>query len=99
SNGLPTMHYKVHESFFLEIRWSYSDFRLEISHLFVDGDHVIIRYKYYVLTKENQYEEIHIDYFIANEEIKDGKIFRGYQVSQPVTDKDDTKESYNRVKI
>ena len=32
-------------------------------------------------------------------EIKDGKLYRGYQVSQPVTDKDDTSESYHKVKI
>jgi len=99
SNGLTTMHYKELESFFLEVRRSYSDLRLEISHLLADGDHVTIRYKYYVRTMENPDEELGIAHFIAIWEIKDGKIFRGYQVSQPVTDKDDTKESYHRVKI
>ena len=32
-------------------------------------------------------------------EVKDGKLYRGWQVSQPVTDKDDTTESYERVKV
>lgn len=98
-NGLSTIHYDQLVSFFDEVRRSYCDLRLEISHLLADENHVTIRYKYYVRTIENPDEELGIAHFIAIWEIKDDKIFRGYQVSQPVTDKDDTTESYHRVKV
>ncbi|AFL82106.1 hypothetical protein Aeqsu_2653 [Aequorivita sublithincola DSM 14238] len=97
--GLSIMHHDEVISFFSEIRRSYYDLRVEVSHLLADGPHVTIRYKYYVRTIENPDEELGIAHFIAIWEVKDDKIFRGYQVSQPVTDKDDTTESYHRVKV
>jgi hypothetical protein len=99
ANGLSIMHYDDILSFFSEIQRSYNDLRLEVSHLLADENHVTIRYKYYIRTMENPDEELGIAHFIAIWEIKDDKIFRGYQVSQPVTDKDDTNESYHRVKV
>ncbi|QAA80617.1 nuclear transport factor 2 family protein [Aequorivita sp. H23M31] len=97
--GLSIMHYDDLVNFFDEIRRTYQDLRLEVSHLLADGNHVTIRYKYYVRTMENPDEEMGIAHFIAIWEVKDGKIFRGHQVSQPVTSNDDTNEGYDRVKI
>ena len=99
TDGLTIMNEDDIKNFFLEIRRTYADFRIEVSHLLEDEDHVTIRYKYYVRTIENPDEELGIAHFIAIWEIKDEKLFRGYQVSQPVTDKDDTAESYHRVKV
>ncbi len=98
-NGLTTMYYNDLVNFFAEVRRSYSDLRIEVSHLLGDGNHITIRYKYYIRTMENPDEEMGIAHFIAIWETKDGKIFRGYQISQPVTDNDDTSESYHRVKV
>lgn len=99
AHGLSIMHYDDVVKFFEEVRRSYNDLRVEVSHLLADDNHVTIRYKYYIRTKENPDEELGIAHFIAIFEVKDEKIFRGYQVSQPVTDRDDTTESYHRVKI
>ena len=99
SDGLTIMHFEEIVTFFSEIRRTYNDFRSEISHLLEDDNHVTIRYKYYVRTIENPDEELGIAHFIAIWEIKDNKMYRGYQVSQPVTDKDDTNESYHKVKV
>src|SRR5690554_1274625 len=95
--GLSILHFDDLVNFFDEVRRSYQDLRLEVSHLLADGNHVTIRYKYYVRTMENPDEELGIAHFIAIWEVKDGKIFRGYQVSQPVTDKDDTRSEERRV--
>ncbi len=57
------------------------------------------RYKYYIKTPENPDEELGIAHFIAIWEVKDNKLYHGYQVNQPVTDMDDTSESYHRVKV
>lgn len=40
-----------------------------------------------------------IAHFVAIWEVKDQKLYWGYQVSQPVTDKDDTNESCHNVKV
>jgi len=93
------MHYDEMIAFFTEIRRTYHDLRVEVSHILEDDNYVTIRYKYYVNTIENPEEELGISHFIAIWEIKDGKFYRGYQVSQPVTELDDTTESYHKVKI
>ena len=98
-NGLTIMKYEDVIKFFKEVSRSYVDLRAEVSHLLSDENHITIRYKYYVRTMENPDEELGIAHFMAILEIKDDKIFRAYQVSQPVTDKDETNESYHRVKV
>ncbi|MAZ72701.1 MAG: hypothetical protein CMC70_06105 [Flavobacteriaceae bacterium] len=99
ANGLSILHYEDLKNFFAEVRRSYNDLRLEVSHVLEDEGHVTIRYKYYIRTMENADEELGIAHFICIWEVKDGKLYRGYQVSQPATDKDDTTESYARVKV
>ena len=98
-DGLTIMHNEELIAFFLEIRRTYFDLRLEVSHLLADDNHVTIRYKYYVRTIENPDEELGIAHFIAIWEVKDDKLYRGYQISQPVTDNDDTSKSYSKVKV
>ena len=97
-DGLTIMHNEDLIAFFLEIRRTYFDLRLEVSHLLADDNHVTIRYKYYVRTIENPDEELGIAHFIAIWEVKNDKLYRGYQISQPVTDHDDTSKSYSKVK-
>lgn len=99
SNGLSVLKYSDIANFLEEIKRTYDDLRIEISHLFSDKENVSIRYKYYIRTLENPDEELGIAHFIAIWEIKDDKIFRGYQVSQPVTAKDDITEIYEQVKV
>jgi len=99
SDGLTIMNYDDVIDFYSEIKRTYNDLRIEISHLLEDDNHVTIRYKYYIRTIENPEEELGISHFIAIWEIKDDKMYRGYQVSQPVTDLDDTTESYHKVKV
>ena len=98
-DGLTIMNNEDIIAFFLEIRRTYFDLRLEVSHLLADDNHVTIRYKYYVRTIENPDEELGIAHFIAIWEVKDDKLYRGYQISQPVTDNDDTSKSYSKVKV
>jgi|SRR5690554_2377620 len=98
-SGLSILHFAELKVFFNEIRRTYDDLRLEVSHLLADSEYVTIRYKYYVRTVENPDEELGIAHFIAIWEVKDGKIIRGHQVSQPVTDNDDTNKSYHRIKV
>ena len=99
NDGLTIMHYKELQDFFDEIRRTYCDMRVQVSHLLQDDNFVTVRYKYYIRTIENPDEELGIAHFIAIWELKDGNFIRGHQVSQPVTDKDDTSDSYEKVKV
>ena len=99
ADGLSIMNYDDLIVFFSEISRTYEDLRIEISHVLNDGNHVTIRYKYYVRTIENPEEELGISHFIGIWEIKDKKMYRGHLISQPVTDQDDTTESYHKVKV
>ena len=98
-DGLTIMHYNDLIAFFSEIRRTYQDLRIEISHLLEDDNFVTIRYKYYITTLENPDEELGISHFIGIWEVKEGKMYRGHVISQPVTDQDDTTESYHQVKV
>ena len=99
ADGLTIMNFDDIVTFFTEVRRTYHDLRIEVSHLLAEDNHVTVRYKYYVHTIENPDEELGIAHFIAIWEIKDDKMYRGYQISQPVTDMDDTSESYHKVKV
>ncbi|GHC51777.1 nuclear transport factor 2 family protein [Ulvibacter litoralis] len=99
NDGLTVMNRDDLASLFSEIRRTYDDIRAEVSHVLADENFVTIRYKYYIRTIENPDEELGIAHFIAIWEVKDGKIYRGHQVSQPATDKDDTNKSYHKVKV
>tara|TARA_R110000850_G_scaffold80862_1_gene173530 strand:- start:75139 stop:75555 length:417 start_codon:yes stop_codon:yes gene_type:complete len=99
TDGLSILNYDDLADFFTEIRRSYYDMRIEVSHLLQDDSFVTARYKYYIKTLENPDEELGIAHFISIWEIKDDKLYKGYQISQPATEKDDTEKSYHRVKV
>lgn len=99
TDGLSILNYDDMATFFEEVRRNYADMRIELSHLLKDDVFVTARYKYYIRPVENPDEELGIAHFITIWEVKDDKLYRGYQISQPVTDKDDTQKSYHRVKV
>lgn len=73
-----------------EMSKTFESLRAEISHLLYDKNEVTIRLTYHIRTVENPEEEIPMAHFIAIWEIKDGKMFKGYQISQPA---DETPEN------
>lgn len=99
TDGLSLLNFDDLVQFFQEISRSYIDMRVEVSHILQEDNFVTIRYKYYVKTIENPEEELGIAHFISIWELKDDKLYKGYQISQPVTQKDDTQKSYHRVKV
>ncbi len=73
-----------------ELSKSFESLRADISHLLNDKNEVAIRFTYYARTIENPDEEIPLAHFIVIWSIKDGKMFKGYQISQPA---DETPEN------
>jgi predicted SnoaL-like aldol condensation-catalyzing enzyme len=65
-----------------ELSKAYVRSKVRISHILAEGDLVSVRYSHYVKTIENPREEMLLAHFIVIWEIKDDKLFRGYQMSQ-----------------
>ncbi len=99
TEGLTIFKLKEIVETFQEIARTYADLRIEVSHVLADDNYVTTRYKYYVRTIENPDEELGIAHFISIWEVKDGKLYRGHQVSQPAMNQDDTNGSYHKVKV
>lgn len=56
--------------------------KIKISHIIEEQNTVAVRYSHFVKTIENPREEMLLANFFAIWEIKDNKLFRGYQMSQ-----------------
>ena len=67
-----------------ELSRSYIRSKVKISHLVKEGNLVSVRYVHFVKTIENPREYILLANFIVIWEIKDEKLYRGYQISQVV---------------
>ncbi len=65
-----------------ELGRAYIRTKARISHLLKDGDLVTVRYSHYIKTIENPREEMLLAHFMVIWEVKDDKLYRGYQISQ-----------------
>ncbi|CAM4265879.1 nuclear transport factor 2 family protein [Gillisia limnaea] len=90
SAGFNKMNFQDILGMIAEMSKSFHSLRAEISHLLRDKDDVTIRFTYHVRTVENPDEEIPMAHFIAIWKIKDDKLYKGYQISQPA---DETPEN------
>jgi len=61
---------------------SFESLRAEIEKIIVDGDNSAIHFTYHVRTIENPDEEMPLAHFVAMWEVKDGKLYKGVQISQ-----------------
>ncbi|MFD2518804.1 nuclear transport factor 2 family protein [Salinimicrobium flavum] len=77
-----------------ELTKSFESLRTDVSHLLADGDMVTIRFTYYVKTIENPDEELPMAHFIAIWQVKDGKMFKGHQISQQADDSPENLDSF-----
>lgn len=65
-----------------ELCKAYIRSKIRISHVIEEGNMVSVRYSHFVKTIENPREEMLLANFFVIWEIKDQKLFRGYQMSQ-----------------
>lgn len=77
---------KLHQSqiveLSVELSKAYLRSKCRISHIIANGNTVYVRYAHYVKTIENPREEMMLAHFMVVWEIKDDKLYRGYQMSQ-----------------
>ncbi|WP_310556878.1 nuclear transport factor 2 family protein [Flavobacterium sp.] len=65
-----------------ELKKSYHSSRIHITHLLEEENVVTVRYVHHVKTIENPREEMILAHFIIIWELKEGKLYRGFQMSQ-----------------
>ena len=98
-NGFMILKYPEIDIFFEGTRQSYDHLRFEFSHILEDGNHVTVRYTLHANTIENPDEEIVLAHFTTIWEVKDGLLYRGYEISQLADDKSVNSDSFQERKI
>ena len=69
-------------NFATELGKSYIRSKVRISHILKDNDLISLKYSHFVKTIENPREEMLLAHFMVIWEVKDDKLYRGYQMSQ-----------------
>ena len=94
SAGFHKLGYSEIANLSKELSDSFETLRTDVSHLLNDGNMVTIRFTYYVSTLENPDEEMPMAHFIAIWECRDGKMFKGHQISQQADDSPENLDSF-----
>ncbi|AXT19991.1 nuclear transport factor 2 family protein [Flavobacteriaceae bacterium AU392] len=84
---------------FNDIETSYESVRFQISHLLEDGAFVTTRYTLYVTPIEDTDNETALAHFITIWEVKDGKLYKGFEISQTADESLHSLNSYSEINI
>ncbi len=82
SKGFTVLDHAGIEAMFCDIRKSFLTFKYRLSHLLKDGQSITARYTIYATPIENPDEEQPLAHFISIWEVKDEKLYKGYEISQ-----------------
>jgi len=82
SHGFKLLKYNDILNFFIGIRKSYTNLRFEFTHLIEMNSTVASRHTLFAHTIENPDSEITLAHFSTIWEVKDNKLYRGYEISQ-----------------
>lgn len=82
SKGLIVLNYQDLVDLATEMSRAYERSIIKVSHMISENGQVAVRYSHFVKTIENPREEMLLAHFSIIWEFKDGKMYRGYQMSQ-----------------
>jgi hypothetical protein len=82
SKGFVQMKYDDVLNLCEELSRSYVRSKMQITHTIAEDNKVFIRYSHFVKTIENPREDMLLGHFFVIWEIKDNKLYRGFQMSQ-----------------
>lgn len=78
---------------------SFESARFQVSHLLQDGDFITTRYTLFVTPIEDPEAEAAMAHYITIWEIKDGKLYRGHEISQSADENKESLHSYLKIKV
>ena len=99
SNGFTTLNFSGMENMLVGLKKSFLSFTYRVSHLLEEGNTVTARYTIYVTSIERPEKEDPLAHFISIWEVKDGKLYRGYEISQQVDNSSESLNSYSEIKV
>ncbi|HLT33076.1 MAG TPA: nuclear transport factor 2 family protein [Aquaticitalea sp.] len=100
SKGFITLNYAKINAMLQDVQKSYISFRHRLSHLLEDGNIITARYTVYVIPIEkSEEEEEALAHFISIWEVKEGKLFRGYEISQMADENPASLKTFLEIKI
>ncbi|UPT70495.1 MAG: nuclear transport factor 2 family protein [Flavobacterium sp. JAD_PAG50586_2] len=82
SKGFLKLKYQDIIDLTTELGKAYVRSKARITHILEEGNTVSVRYSHYVKTIENPREEMLLAHFMVIWELKNNKLYRGYQMSQ-----------------
>ena len=88
SQGFMLLTYDDIVNFFKGTRKSYTNLRFEFTHFIESGDTVITRHTLLAKTIENPELEQILAHFSTIWEVKNGKLYRGYEISHQADEND-----------
>lgn len=99
SQGFTTLNKSEIEEKLNGVKESYLSFTYRLSHLLEDDNIVTARYTIYYTTIERPLKEEPLAHFISIWEIKDGKMYKGYEISQKLDESVENLTSFSKIKI
>ncbi|MEZ4802613.1 MAG: nuclear transport factor 2 family protein [Gelidibacter sp.] len=99
SKGFISLNYSRINQMLEDVRKSYLSFRYRLSHLLEEDSIVTARYTIYVIPIENTDEEEALAHFISIWEVKDGKLYKGYEISQMADESPASLRTFSEIKI
>jgi len=99
SQGFKIMNFEEVYSFFKNINENYIALRYENSHFLEEADFVTSRYTVYGRTIENEDEETPLAHYICIWQVKDGKLFKGHQISLLANETAIQSNSFSEIKV
>ncbi|MBC2845010.1 nuclear transport factor 2 family protein [Winogradskyella flava] len=82
SQGFKLLKYNDLTEFFNQTRKAFDNLRFEFTHLIESGSTIVTRHTLFGSAIEDSSNETALGHFSAIWEIKDGKLYRGYEISQ-----------------
>lgn len=81
------------------VKESYHSFKYRLSHLLEDGNMITSRYTIYSTSIERPNKEDALAHFISIWEVKDGKLYKGFEISQLADNSSESLNSYAEIKV
>ncbi len=99
SKGFTELNYQNIDDMLKSFRQSFVSFKYRLSHLLEDNNIVTARYTIFAAPIEKPDEEVALAHFISIWEVKDGKLFKGYEISQLADENPASLKTFSEIKV
>lgn len=99
SKGFTKLDFQGIDDVLKGVQKSYLSFKFRVSHLLQDSNAITVRYTIYATTIERPEKEDALAHFITIWEVKDNKMYRGFEISQLADISSESLNSYAEIKV